>query len=67
MAKGPKERLLNEEFYFFIFKDFIFPFSPQSPQYIVVHFFQLWVPLVVACGMPPQHGLTSGATSAPRI
>ena len=27
----------------------------------------MWVLLVVACGMPPQHGLLSGAMSAPRI
>ena len=51
---------------FFLFKDFIFPFSPQSPP---VHscIFQLWVLLVVACGPPPQHGLMSGAMSEPRI
>ena len=41
-------------------------FSPKHPQYIVVYF-NLWVLLVVACGMPPQCGLTSGAMSTPRI
>ena len=35
-------------------------------MYIVVYF-ELWVLLVVACGMPPQHGLMSSAMSAPRI
>ena len=50
----------------FRFKDFIFPFSPKAPQYIVMYF-QLWVLLVVACRMLPQHGLMSGAMSAPRI
>ena len=57
---------LNEKEILFFFKDFIFPFSPQSP---LVHSvcFQLWVLLVVACGTPPQHGLMSGAMSAPRI
>ena len=51
---------------FFFPKDFIFPLSPKAPRCIVVYF-QLWVLLVVACGMPPQHGLMSGAMSAPRI
>ena len=46
-------------------KRFYFFFFSQSPQYIVVYF-QLWVLLVVACGMPPQHGLMSGAMSTPR-
>ena len=40
---------------------------PRVPQYITVCIFWLWVPLVVLCGMPPQHGLTSGAMSMPRI
>ena len=51
---------------FFFFLDFIFPFSPKAPQYVVVYF-QFWVLLVAVCGMPPQHGLMSGAMSAPRI
>ena len=48
------------------FKDFFFPFSPQSP---LVHtcIFLVMGPLVVACGTPPQHGLMSGAMSTPRI
>ena len=37
-------------------------FSPKPPST-----FQLSVLLVVACGMPPQHGLMSGAMSEPRI
>ena len=41
-------------------------FLPKAPRYIVVYFY-LWVLLVVACRMPPQHGLMSGAMSAPRI
>ena len=50
----------------FIFKDFIFPFSPQSlPVHSCV--FLLLDPSIVACGMLPQHGLMSGAMSAPRI
>ena len=42
---------------------YIFAFSPQIPP---VHgcIILLWVPLVVACGMPPQHGPMSGAMSA---
>ena len=51
---------------FFVKKDFTSPFSPKGPWYIVVYF-QLWVIPDVACGMPPQHGLTSGAMPAPRI
>ena len=49
-----------------VFWKIFFPFSPQSPPYIVVYF-SLWVLLVVACGMPPQRGLMSSAMSAPRI
>ena len=43
-----------------------FPFSPQSP---LAHscIFLVVGPLVVACGMPPQHGSMSGAMSVPRI
>ena len=48
----------------FFLKDFIFPFSPQSPPV------QSCVFLVVGpsgCGMPPQHGLMSAAMSTLRI
>ena len=58
-AFGKTVWMLN---FFFFFKDFIFPFSPKAPGYIVVYFL-LWVLLVVACGTPPQHGLMSGAVS----
>ena len=51
---------------FFFLKILFFPFLPKIPWYLVVYF-QLWVLLVVACGTPPQHGLMSSATSAPRI
>ena len=53
-------------FFLFFPKDFTFPFSPQPP---LIHscIFQLWVLLVVACGMPSKHGLMSSAMSAPRI
>ena len=42
-------------------------FSASSPQSPPVHscIFQLWVLPVVACEMPPQHGLMSNAMSAP--
>ena len=48
------------------FNRFFSAFSPQTPP---VHscIFYLWVLLVVACGMPPQRGLTSSAMSAPGI
>ena len=49
----------------FFFKFFSF-FLPKAPQYIVVYS-SLWVPIVVACGTPPQCGLMSSAMSAPRI
>ena len=49
-----------------LFFFFLLFFLPKSPQYIVVYF-QLWVLLAVACGMPRQHGLMSGAMSAQRI
>ena len=52
--------------FLFFLKILFFLFLPQIPQYIVVYF-QLWVLLVAACGMLPQHGLMSGAMSAPRI
>ena len=52
---------------FFFFKDFIFfLFLPKAPWYVVVCS-SLWVLLVVACGMPPQHSLMSSSMSAPRI
>ena len=47
-------------FFFFSPKILFFLFLPKAPWYIVVYF-QLWVLLVVACGMLPQHGLMSGA------
>ena len=48
------------------FKDFIFfLFLPKAPQYTVVYSL-LWVLPVVACVMPPQHGLTSGTLFTPR-
>ena len=51
---------------FFFFFTLFFLFLPKAPQYIVVYL-QLWVTLVVACGMLPQHFLMSSAMSAPRI
>ena len=45
----------------FFFKILFFLFLPKSPGT------QLWVLLVVACGMAPQHGLMCGAMSVPRI
>ena len=50
----------------FFFKILFFLFLPKALWYIVVYF-QLRVILVVACGMPPHHGLMSSAMSAPRI
>ena len=50
----------------FFLKILFFLFLPKAPQYIVVYS-SLWVLLVVACGMLPQCGLMSSATSAPRI
>ena len=46
-----------------------FCFPPSLPQSPPVHscIFQSQVLLVVACGTPPQHGLTSSAMSTPRI
>ena len=49
-----------------LFLGFFFLFLPRSSRYKVVYF-QLWLPLVAACGTPPQHGLMSGAVSTPRI
>ena len=43
-------------------KILFFRFSPQNP---LVH--SCTYSLVVACGMPSQHGLMSGAMSVPRI
>ena len=52
---------------FFFLKILFFSFfSPKPPGYIVVYS-QLWVLLVVACGMLPQRGLISAAMSVPRI
>ena len=39
--------------------------SPKLPVHSCI--FLLSVPLVVACGTPPQHGLISSAMSTPRI
>ena len=54
---------------FKFFKDFCFLLFRFSSQIPLVHSYIVLVvgPLVVACGMPPQHGLMSGAMSAPRI
>ena len=66
-AKKWEEKVLGRiEISLFFFKDFIFPFSSKAPQYTLTYF-QLWVLLVVARGMPPQHGLISGAMSVPTI
>ena len=54
-------------FLFSFFNTFLFFFSPPSPPVYSCMFFQLWVLLVVACGMPPRHGLMSSAMSALRI
>ena len=50
-----------------IFLGFFFPSSSTQSPPVLSCIFQLRVPLVVLCGMPPQHGLMSGAMSAPRI
>ena len=73
MALSP-EQALNRTFcqvtpFLFLysyFKIVVFLFLPKAPQYITVYF-QFWLLLVVACGMPPEHGLTSSAMSTPRI
>ena len=53
--------------FIYFFQDFIFfLFLSKAPRYTVLHY-SLWVLLVVACGTPPQRGLTSSAMSAPRI
>ena len=52
---------------FFFLKIFtFFLLSPQSPT-VHSYIFQLWVLLLVAPGMLPQHGLMNGAVSVPRI
>ena len=61
----PRASLSAPEFFFFL-KILFFLFLPRVPWYIVVYFY-LWVLLAVACGMPLQHGLMSGAMSTPRI
>ena len=38
---------------------------PKAPAHSCIS--QLYVPLVLLCGMQPQHGLTGSARSAPRI
>ena len=48
------------------FKILFFLLFLKAPQYIVVYFSCGWF-LVVALGMPPQHGLMSGDRSTPRI
>ena len=52
--------------YFFFLRFYFFRFLLKVSRYIVIYS-QLWVLLVVACGMLPQHGLMSGAMSVPRI
>ena len=49
-------KVFHKSYFNFIFLLFL----PKSPQYIVVYFSCGYL-LVVACGMPPQHGLMSGA------
>ena len=56
---GPELTSVANPFFFFFF------FTPNPSVHSCV--FQLWVLLVVACGTPPQHNLTSSATSTPKI